>query len=395
VSIPEALVAVMAAAGLALLLVMSRSRKALMASPPPPEPEKLPPITILKPLKGVDSALEENLRSIFRQDYPRFEVILGTEDEDDPALEVARRVAEEYPEIPSRVVSDPRAVGYNPKVNNLANLARRANHPTLLISDSNVRVDSGYLGDLVAHRERAGGGLVWSLFRGGSEGGLGGLLEAIQLNSFVMGGVAAIHRVLHLPCCVGKSMLMGRAELEAVGGFEFLSRFLAEDQVCAEEFAARGIPVTVSGRLIENVLGRRTLKEFASRHLRWSRLRRHVNFVGYVGELLLNPVFVVVLAALVLRTPVAVALAGATLAVASILDVETERSMGIRRSPAVYPLLELALSLIKGFLWAIPLFSRTLTWRSNILRIGRRSEIVLKSRPDARLFDTRGRRLPA
>lgn len=394
-SAAELAVAILAAAGLALLVLMSVSRRAIVAAPPPPDPERRPPVSILKPMKGVDSALEENLRSIFRQDYPRFEVILGTEDPEDPALEVARRVAAEHPHVPSRILSDPRTVGFNPKVNNLANLARRANHPLLLISDSNVRVDPGYLADLVAHRERAGGGLVWSLFRGGSEQGLGGVLEAVQLNGFVMGGVATIHRVLHLPCCVGKSMLLGRAELDAIGGFAHLGRFLAEDQVCAEDLAARGIPVTVSGRLIENVLGRRSVREFVSRHLRWSRLRRHVNLAGYVGELLLNPVFLAVTGALALRTAPSLAVAGATLAVVSLLDAKTERSMGIRRPLAFYPLLELALALLKGVLWPVPFFSRTMVWRSNVIRIGRRSEIVLKARPAHRTFDTRGRRVPA
>ncbi len=392
---PDLALCILVATSIGLLLVMALSRRALRAAPPPPVPEELPPVSILKPMKGVDAALEENLRSVFRQDYPRFEVILGTEDDDDPALDVARRVAHDHPHVRSRVLSDPRAVGFNPTVNNLANLARRANHPLILISDSNIHADPGYLRDLVSHHSRAGGGLVWSLFRGTGERGWGGVLEAVQLNAFVMGGVAAIHHVLRIPCCVGKSMLLGREDLDRIGGFAFLARFLAEDQVCAEELRARGVPVTVTGRLIDNVLGRRTLGDFVGRHLRWARLRRHVNLAGYLAEALLNPVFLATAGAAVLRSPVSLASAAVALGAASLLDAAAERSSGIRRPLLLYPLLESVLAILKGILWFVPLLSRTLVWRSNVLRIGRRSEIELKTRPAARLFDTRGRRVPA
>ncbi len=385
------------ALSLGLVAVMRLSQRALLRAAPPPPPAELPPVTILKPLKGVDADLEENLRSLFRLDYPGYELILGTEDGDDEALAVAERVAADHPHVRSTILSSSRAVGLNPKVNNLANLSRRARHPLLLISDSNIRVRPGYLRDLVAHRARSGAGLVWSLFRGTGERGLGAALESLQLNAFVMGGVCAITKLLKLPCAVGKSMLLHRDDLGAIGGFEFLSRFLAEDQVCAEELAARGRPVVVSAHVIDNILGRRTLGEFMSRHLRWARLRRHMNPAGYLGEFLLNPVFLALAAALVLRTPAGWAIAGAALAATAGLDAAAERAVGVRRPLFLYPLLEFFLSVTRGLLWFVPLLSRTLVWRSNVIRIGPRSRIELKqsASPPERLFDTRERRVPA
>src|SRR6185295_4130881 len=182
-----------------------------------------------------------------------------TEEAGDPALALAQRVAAEFPHVRSVVMSSSAAIGFNPKVNNLANLALKARHPLLLISDSNIRVPADYLKDLVAHREKAGGGLVWSLFRGVNGRGIGGMLESLQLNVAVMGGVSALMRLLKIPCAVGKSMLLHRDDLEGIGGFRFLGQFLAEDQVCAEELARSGRPVVVTGHLIDNVLGRRSL----------------------------------------------------------------------------------------------------------------------------------------
>ncbi len=388
------------ALGLFLALLMALSQRGLLQAPPPPPPADWPPVTILKPLKGADADLKENLRSIFRLDYPEIEVILGTEEATDPALALAQRVAAEFPQVRSVVLCSSAAIGFNPKVNNLSNLVLKASHPLLLISDSNIRVPADYLKDLVAHRTRAGGGLVWSLFRGVQGRGIGGLLESLQLNVAVMGGVSALMRLLKIPCAVGKSMLLHRDELESIGGFRFLGQFLAEDQICAEELARRGRPVVVTGHLIDNVLGRRSFRDFAGRHLRWARLRRRVNLPGYVGEALLNPVFVAVASMLALRTSDSAIVAGLALLAATVINASTERLLDVRRPAWQYPLLELALSAVRGVLWFVALVTGTVVWRGNVLALGPRSRIELKSRApdapaDAPLFDTRERHAPA
>jgi ceramide glucosyltransferase len=384
--------ALIVALGLLFALLMALAQRGLLQAPAPPPPAHYPPVTILKPLKGADADLKENLRSIFRLDYPTFEVILGTEEATDPALVLAQRVAAEFPHVRSVILSSAAAIGYNPKVNNLANLVLRASHPLLLISDSNIRVPADYLKDLVAHRERAGGGLVWSLFRGVNGRGIGGMLEALQLNIAVMGGVSALMRMLRIPCAVGKSMLLHRDELEDIGGFRFLGQFLAEDQVCAEELARRGRPVVVTGHLIDNVLGRRSFKEFAGRHLRWARLRRRVNFGGFLGEALLNPVFVAFASMAALRTADSAIVAGLSLAAMTVVNASTERVLGVRRSAWAYPFLELMLSSVRAVLWVVALTTGTVNWRGNLLSLGPRSRIELKSRAagsEAPILDTR------
>lgn len=390
--------AAIVALGLLCALLMALAQRGKLQAPRPRVPDQLPPVSILKPLKGVDADLKENLRSVFHIDYPEFEVLLATQDPDDPALAVARRVAAEFPRVRSVIVSSGAPIGVNPKVNNLANLLPRASHSIVLISDSNVRVPADYLKDLVAHRAQAGGGLVWSLFRGVGGRGLGGMLESLQLNVAVMGGVAALLGYLKIPCCVGKSMLLHREEIEAVGGLRFLGQFLAEDQICAEELARRGRPVTVTGRLIDNVLGRRSFKEFAGRHLRWARLRRRVNLAGYLGEALLNPTFVAIVALLVLRTADAAIVAGLAVAAMTIVNSSSERMLGVRRSPWTYAMLEVVLSSTRGVLWFVGLMTGTVVWRGNVLALGPRSRIELKSvapLTEAAMFDTRERHAPA
>lgn len=385
------------ALSLFFMLLQAMAQRAVLDAEAPPLPPEFPPVSILKPLKGVDADLKENLRSIFSIDYPDFEVLLATEDARDPALALAQRVAAEFPHVRSVIISCDLAIGYNPKVNNLSNLVLHAKHPLLLISDSNVRVPQDYLKDLVAHRVKAGGGLVWSLFRGIQGRGLGGMLESLQLNGPVMGGVSAVMRFLKLPCCVGKSMLLHRDELEAVGGFRFLGQFLAEDQICAEELGRLGRPVTLSGNVIDNVLGKKTFRQFVGRHLRWARIRRHVSVRGYIGEFLLNPVFLAMGGLAFFRTVDAAMVAVLSLFGMSVMNASTDRALGVRRPAWAHPLLELLLSTVRGLTWIVPFLSSTVEWRGNVLSLSARSRIELKSAApvDDALFDTRERHAPA
>lgn len=376
------LAAVVVVAGLGANALMAWAARRQLAVPPPPA-GGLPPVSILKPLKGADAGLAANLESFFRLDYPRYELILGAADPGDPALAVARAVAAAHPEVPSRIVADPREVGLNPKVNNLANLARHASHDVLLVSDSNIRVRPAYLADLAAHLARPGVGLVSSPFRAVAAAGSGGAIEALQLNTFVLGGVAALHRLRGGVCVVGKSMLLRRATLEAVGGFAFLARYLAEDQVCGEEVARRGFAVSLSGHIIDNVLGTLSLRSAVGRHLRWARIRRRMSPAGYAGELVLQPVFVALIAALADPGLATAVLLAATVAARAAIDAVAERAAGVRRPLAVYPLLSAARDLVVGAAWAVPFVSSSVNWRGRTFTIGPRTLLVGTEATDA------------
>jgi ceramide glucosyltransferase len=337
----------------------------------------LPAVSILKPVKGMDADLEANLRSVFEQKYPAYEVIIGAQSADDPALEVARRVAAEYPGVPSTVVADPREVGPNPKVANLANLLRHARYDYLLISDSNVRVEPGYLADLMAHLQQPGVELVSSPIRGCGATSLGGQVDALLLNTYVMGGVAAMHRLLGGVCVVGKSMLLRRTVLRELGGFEFLAQFLAEDQVCGQEVARRGYRVALSSRPIDNITGAPSLRQVAGRYLRWAKIRRHIAPAGFAGELLLNPVSVAALGLLAARSGLAVALLLTAWMISTALGFLAERAAGVRRPWTARWWLTPLADLVGAAVWPVALLSRTVTWRGNALVIGRRTRLSL------------------
>lgn len=337
-------------------------------------PVATPPVTIFKPLKGYDEGLEENLRSFFRLDYPVYQLLFGVAEADDPAIPIVRALMAEFPRQDAQLVIGNPVFGLNPKVENLAAMDHYRKHDTLLISDSNVRVRPSYLRETACYLAEPGVGLVTNLFAGVGERQSGAVLENLQLNGFIAGGVA-LASMTRLTCVVGKSMLMPVAALEAAGGFAGVRNLLAEDQALGVRVRKAGYSVRLSHHVIENVNHARGFGWFFNRHSRWYKIRRQMALVPFLLEPLANLTAVGLVWALSGESEIAWGGLVGLVGLGMLRDaVQTRRLRG------TFPRLrDLALSPVKDLLllpiWVDAIVNRHVYWRGHRFLIGRATRL--------------------
>ncbi|HTG00822.1 MAG TPA: ceramide glucosyltransferase [Nitrospirota bacterium] len=344
----------------------------------------LPPVSILKPLRGLDDNLFDNLASFCTLDYPEYELLLALQDCNDPAYKVAVQIRDKYPHKNISIVVEHCNAGLNPKINNLIPAYRRSRHPYILISDSNVMVDKNYLKELAWHTHDPDVGLVSNLIKGVGGRSLGARLENLHLNSFIVGSVSFLDRVLGMPCVIGKSMFFKKEDLKKIGGLERFKDILAEDFIIGREMKRAGRKVALSSHLVSNVNEFWTVKRFLNRHTRWGKLRWKIGGWKYASELLANPVFIAAVPNLV-NGPTRAGLSfTAIVALVKVLgdsiigrtmDSCVEHHTTAAGSPFAYFLAPVK-DLIIGVIWFIPLVSSTVDWRGNRYVIGKDSVLL-------------------
>ncbi len=337
----------------------------------PRAPTRLaPPISILKPLCGLDDDLEENLRRFASLDYPRYEVVLGVRSRDDAAWPIAKAAQARWPGR-VRVVLQRGEPGLNPKVNQLVTLAAAARYKILIVSDSNTRVAAGYLDEIAAHLEDPEVGLVTHPVVGVGETRLGSLMDNLHLTGSVGAGMIATKRVARKDLVVGKSMAMRRADLRALGGFEAVADVLAEDYVMGRMIAAKlGKRVVMASLSVENVSRRRSARDFLRRYQRWSVIHRQaVGPYVYAAQALLNPLCVALCGLALHPSVMALGGVGACGALKIAYDTAALRALRGRGVPLLAVAASPAKDLLLGAAWVHGLLRREVEWRSNKLRV--------------------------
>ncbi|KAG1715989.1 hypothetical protein ID866_1154 [Astraeus odoratus] len=270
-----------------------------------------PGVSILRPLKGLDTNLYENLESTFTQEYPNFEILLSVADEHDQALAIVRDLIAKYPQVNARIIIGEEVVGVNPKVNNLVQPYREAAHDILWVIDSNISVAPGTLArsvdllirDPSQNSSRKRIALVHHVpFAIVHENYLGAKIEEAFLNTNHAKMYLAINTVAIESCVVGKSNLYRRSDLERVDGslrpkkmdgeplsgkrgLAAFGSFLAEDNMIASAlWHELDLRHDLSCDTADNAIGRMTLADYIWRRVRWIRVRKHMVLAATIAE---------------------------------------------------------------------------------------------------------------
>lgn len=325
---------------------------------------------MLKPLCGMDDELSSNLESFARLDYPTYEVLLGVRDVDDAAYPIARQAAAKWPDR-MRVVLQRGEPGLNPKVNQLITLASRARYPLLVVSDSNVVAEPGYLREVAGYLEDSAVGLVTHPITAKGERTLGALMDNAHLCSGIAPGLVAALTLADFPIVVGKSMALRRSDLRTLGGFAAVKDVLAEDFVLGRKVHDQlGKRVAMAHRPIATVCSARSLGGFFDRYVRWATIqRRSVGLALYTAMVLLNPVPVALLAVLLAPNRVTYAAMLGCWLTKALFERAAGRAL---RSSGFAARGALTLPLKDALLfsaWLIGFVRSKVTWRGNALAV--------------------------
>ena len=244
------------------------------------------PVSILIPLCGADVRAYDNYASICRQDYPEFEIVFGAAAPEDAALAVVAQLQADFPRVPIRLVISAAEIGPNPKVNTLNNMLPQAGHEILLMLDSDIRVRPGFL-RAIADELPPEGGLVTCLYRAGEAPGTPSKLEAVGISSEFAPGVLAAHMAGGISFAFGAAIAVSKKTLETVGGFQAIASYLADDFMLGHLVQKAGLPVRLSGCVVETVLSRLTLSGFIRHQIKWARGIRACAPWGHTGSVII------------------------------------------------------------------------------------------------------------
>ena len=247
-------------------------------------PTNLPPVSILKPLKGADPDIYESFRSHCLQDYPEYEIVFGVSDPNDPAIASVQQLQKKFPGRAIHLVVAASPLGANLKVSTLAQMLQPARYEHLIVNDSDIHVERDYLRRVMAPLAESGVGMVTCLYRGIAARTLGSLLESLGISTDFCAGVLVARQLEGgLRFGLGSTLAFRRADLERIGGFKVIVDFLADDYELGRRIAGLGLKVQLSDVVVETHLPAYDLRGFWAHQLRWARGLRDARPGGYFG----------------------------------------------------------------------------------------------------------------
>ncbi|HEX8815038.1 MAG TPA: bacteriohopanetetrol glucosamine biosynthesis glycosyltransferase HpnI [Terriglobales bacterium] len=328
------------------------------------------PVSILKPLKGTDPEMYESFRSHCLQNYLNYELIFGVNDATDPVVELVERLKQEFPDRAIRLILCSPGAGANRKIVNLSQMMEVARHEIVIVNDSDIRVAPDYLQRVTLPLTDQTIGLVTCLYRGIANRSIGSKLESLGISTDFAAGVLVAKKLEGIKFGLGSTLAFRRRDLEAIGGFEPLADYLADDYQLGARIAAKGLKGELSDVVVDTFLPEYTTQQFIDHQLRWARTVRDSRFWGYVG---LGFTFGLPWALLGLALSDGAGWAWALLAAAFILRVLVASLVGQSvlddRQLSSFLYLLPVRDIVAFFVWIASFTGHTIHWRGEVFQL--------------------------
>ena len=324
-----------------------------------------PPLSLLKPLKGSDPEMYAGFRSLCLQDYPEFEIVFGVSDEADNAIADVRKLQQEFPQRAIKLVVCREIIGTNRKASNLAFMAKHAAYDHLVISDSDIRVPQGYLKEIGEWFGEAKVGMVTCMYRAVASRSIWSKLESLGVSAdFMPGALAARFLERKVRFGLGSTMAVSREALNAIGGFENIADYLADDYELGSGICDAGYRVILPRAVVETFLPDYDFNGFWLHQLRWGRTVRSSRPGGYFGLIVTFGFLWALLAVVLSKAAVwsVILLVGLSLQRVMLVMFVSSTVLGDSATLANWWLLPLR-DLISPLIWLLSIGGKRIVWR--------------------------------
>jgi ceramide glucosyltransferase len=331
---------------------------------PPFDRSFAPPVSVLKPVRGVDREAYDNFASMCGLDYPEYEIVFAVSETDDPVIPLIQRLQRDFPETSIRLIAGVEQLGVSPKMNNLCRLVKEARYDLLVINDSDVRVEKDYLRDAVAPFGDPKVGAVTAFFRGLTKGGFAADVDAVGAPTDASASALVAQKLGAIDFALGWTMAITKERLAEIGGFESMVNHHSDDFTLGNEVAKKGYRVELMRKAVWMVFPNESLRDFFKHELRWSVMLRNIRPAGYLSLFMTFGLAWSLLVALIVPSWKIVAAYIALylflrLTVAWIVGVRIVGDPVVRRKPWLVPIRD-ALNLC---VYVTSFFSNTVQWR--------------------------------
>ncbi|MEA5532646.1 bacteriohopanetetrol glucosamine biosynthesis glycosyltransferase HpnI [Crocosphaera sp. XPORK-15E] len=321
-----------------------------------------PPVSVLKPVRGLEKNLKRNLRTIATQDYPDYQVIYSVQDPQDPAYPILKEIQAEFGSDRISVVISTVEVGANGKVNNLLGGMEAARHDIIIISDSDTSLQPDYIATIVNPLANPDVGCVCTPFKVTKADSWYEKLELLTMNADFMPSVMFAEVTGASNSCLGPSIAIRRSTLDKLGGLDSLADYLVEDYEIGRRVWTSGQKMVLLPYMIDAVVDLASWRNWWSHQVYWDQNTYLARPGAFIATILIRAIPFALIFALIRGDMIGLGVLIATIIIRLITAAITAQDMNDQETINSLYLLPFrdAVGLI---FWGLAFTQRTVIWR--------------------------------